>query len=32
MPKVKYFGILAETVNQAEEEVRVDSREFGRTV
>ena len=25
MPKVKYFGILAETVNQAEEEVSFDS-------
>jgi molybdopterin synthase sulfur carrier subunit len=32
MPKVKYFGILAETVNQSEEEVRLDSENLGELV
>jgi molybdopterin converting factor small subunit len=32
MTKVKYFGILAETVNQGEEEVSFDSGNLGELV
>lgn len=32
MAKIRYFGILAELVNQAEEEVRIDSKNLGELV